>query len=125
MVLKALETFFFIILGHLLGHKGEHWSLLKKKRKNNKKKTNHSLDGKLVVILEKVGPEKKKHFLGIRLYKSRWIDRVTKNGNEIVGLIIFDHFTGTRSITTFIQFMYIRTITYYSIIEYDILNLFM
>jgi len=31
--------------GHLLGHKGEHWSLLKKKRKNNKKKTNHSLDG--------------------------------------------------------------------------------
>lgn len=57
MVLKALETFFFIILGHLLGHKGEHWSLLKKKRKNNKKKTNHSLDGKLV-ILEKVGPEK-------------------------------------------------------------------
>ena len=41
-----------------MGHKGEHWSLLKKKRKNNKKKTNHSLDGKLVVILEKVGPEK-------------------------------------------------------------------
>ena len=40
-----------------MGHKGEHWSLLKKKRKNNKKKTNHSLDGKLV-ILEKVGPEK-------------------------------------------------------------------
>ena len=61
MVLKALETFFFIILGHLLGHKGEHWSLLKKKRKNNKKKTNHSLDGKLV-ILEKVGPEKKNTF---------------------------------------------------------------
>ena len=76
-----------------MGHKGEHWSLLKKKRKNNKKKTNHSLDGKLV-ILEKVGPEKK-NFLGIRLYKSRWIDRVTKNGNEIFGLIIFDHFTGT------------------------------
>ena len=125
MVLKALETFFFIILGHLLGHKGEHWSLLKKKRKNNKKKTNHSLDGKLVVILEKVGPEKNPHFLGIRLYKSRWIDRVTKNGNEIVGLITFDHFTGTQSITTFLQFMYIRTITYYSIIEYDILNLFM
>ena len=59
---KSFRDIFFIILGHLLGHKGEHWSLLKKKRKNNKKKTNHSLDGKLVVILEKVGPEKKNTF---------------------------------------------------------------
>ena len=33
------DIFFFIILGHLLGYKGENWSLLKKKRKNNKKKS--------------------------------------------------------------------------------------
>jgi len=32
--------------GHLLGYKGEHWAMLKKKKKNNyKKKATHSLDG--------------------------------------------------------------------------------
>ena len=48
----------FFFLGHLLGYKGEHWAMLKKKKKNNyKKKATHSLDGELVKHLA-LNPQK-------------------------------------------------------------------